>query len=287
MRVLATRLSILAVALLVTATLAACAPDDGVPAATGGDVPEVVIEASDYSFSAPAEVKAGMTKVTLTNTGQELHNAPLLYLKDGKSFEDFAAEMELSGPEGAMPDWVESAGGPGPPVPGGSASAFVDLKPGNYVMLCPIPNAEGVPHMNLGMIRPMRVVASDAPAAAAPAADITVTGTDFAFGAESEMAAGSHVMGFQNDGQQDHELVLFKLNEGASAADIVAAFEPGGSGQPPAMPLGGVIGVPAGGFQSFPVDLTPGRYALLCFYPDLDSGKMHIELGMTDEFEVK
>jgi len=38
---------------------------------------------------------------------------------------------------------------------------------------------------------------------------------------------------------------------------------------------------------SFPVDLTPGTYALLCFAPDAKDGKAHTEHGMITQFEVK
>ncbi len=291
------RRSLLAAALLTAAALAACEPDDGTPAAdtgadtttsavTAGEMPELVVEAKDFSYVAPAEVAAGLTKVTMKNEGQDLHEVGLYYLEDGKAFEDFASAMDTMG-DGPPPAWIVPAGGPGAAPPGGSSSAFVDLKPGYYVMLCPIPDAEGKPHFELGMIRPLRVVDNQGPSAAAPAADLTVKATDFAFGEQSEVAAGQHVINFENSGQQPHEMILVKLNEGATVQEVAAAFAPGGDGQPPALPMGGVAELAAGESQSFPVDLTPGRYGLLCFLTDQASGKAHVELGMMAEFEAK
>jgi hypothetical protein len=37
-------------------------------------------------------------------------------------------------------------------LPGASQIATLDLKRGSYVLICGIPNAEGVPHAFLGMV---------------------------------------------------------------------------------------------------------------------------------------
>jgi hypothetical protein len=36
----------------------------------------------------------------------------------------------------------------------------------------------------------------------------------------------------------------------------------------------------------FPVDLSPGYYALICFIPDIESGVPHAMKGMYDVIEV-
>ena len=46
-------------------------------------------------------------------------------------------------------------------------------------------------------------------------------------------------------------------------------------------------GVPSGGLDlDVTVDMTPGSYAAICFFPDLDSGMPHAALGMVALFEV-
>lgn len=307
------RLSLMAAGLALASGLAGCAPPDSdVPdstpaaaaattpaaaattvvsptaaAALPGDPPEVVVDASDYKYQAPNEVPAGMTRFTMQNAGKEPHQVALFQLADGKAFEDFAAATAGSDEGSPLPDWVVPAGGPNAAMPGASSSSFVDLQPGYYVMLCNIPDAKGTPHYKLGMIRPLRVGPAAEPAAQAPPADGSIKAEDFAFGVESTMAAGDHVLSFVNDGQQPHEATLFKLNEGATAKDVAAAFAPGASGPPPAVAVGGVVALAPKAEQSFPVTLTPGRYALLCFLPDAATGKPHVQLGMMAEFDVK
>lgn len=291
------RFLLLAAGLTLTIGLASCAPPDDEITATpdaaaavtspeAAAPPEVVVEAADFSYAAPDEVPAGMTQFTVKNVGKELHQAALYQLTGGKAFEDFAAAT-AGDEEAPLPDWVVPAGGPNAAIPGASTSSFVDLQTGYYVMLCGIPNAEGVPHFKLGQIRPLRVGEAAAVVAEAPVADATITGTDFAFAVESPMTAGDHVISFANAGAQGHEATLFKLNEGATAAEIAAAFAPGGSGQPPALPIGGVVTVAPQDAQSFPVTLDAGRYALICFLPDPATGKAHAELGMMAEFDVQ
>jgi outer membrane protein assembly factor BamE (lipoprotein component of BamABCDE complex) len=266
-------------------TEAAMAVPTDVPAPV--EAPEVVIEAVDYSYSGPAEVPAGMTKLTVANKGQDLHQVALMQLAEGKTFDDFTAYAKTAEESAGFPEWAQPAGGPAVAVPGAQASAFVDLQPGTYVMLCGIPDAEGVPHFQKGQISPLTVTAATAASAAAPVADITVKEEDFAFGMPSEVAAGPHVFEAVNGGGQPHEAVLVMLNEGATAKDVAAAFAPGGSGQPPALPLGGSAPHMVGASGTFPVDLQPGRYALLCFLTDPATGKAHTELGMMAEFDAK
>ena len=64
------------------------------------------------------------------------------------------------------------------------------------------------------------------------------------------------------------------------------AFIEHGVGEAPGLPLGGVSPLAAGGTSYLPVDLQPGRYALICFLPDMKDGKQHFEHGMVQEFEV-
>jgi hypothetical protein len=281
-------------ALAATAGLSACEPPDGDQASAPGGAagasttpPEVVVTAADYSFSAPAEVPAGMTQLTIDNTGKELHHIALYRLAEGKGFEDFAAATASNDGSEPLPEWVVPTGGPNAAMPGARTSSFVDLEESYYVLLCGIPDAEGTPHFQLGMVRPLRVGPAGDTVAEAPEPDATIQGTDFAFGLESSMTAGDHVINFENNGQQPHELTLFKLDEGAEVMEIPAAFAPGGSGRPPATAEGGVVEVAPGDAQSFPVALSAGRYGVLCFLTDPASGKMHFELGMAAEFEVE
>lgn len=276
---------LLAAAGLGLAALAtACQPEDD---ATAGAAPQLVVRATDNDYPDPVEAKAGVAELVVDNQGQDLHQVALLKLEDGKTFDDYLAFAKTATETDPLPSWAVPAGGPAVAAPGQKASAFVDLEAGTYAMICRIPDAQGVPHDKTGMVKPLTVTAGDGEAAEAPAADVDLSLTDFAFALGGPVAAGRRVVAVANKGQQMHEAVLVKLDEGATAMDVAAAFAPGGSGRPPAMPLGGVVGLAGGAAQSFPVDFTPGRYALLCFLPDPASGKVHAELGMMSEFDVQ
>lgn len=280
------RIALAAAGLALASLVAACQPEDD---ATAGTAPQLVVRATDNDYPDPAEAKAGLTEIVVDNQGQDLHQIALLKIEDGKSFDDFVAYAKTAKETDPPPAWVTSAGGPAVAAPGQKANAFVELEAGTYAMICRIPDAQGVPHMATGMIKPLTVTdgEGDSAAAAAPDADVDLKLTDFAFALDRPVAAGRRVIATSNVGAQEHEAVLVKLDEGATAMDVAAAFAPGGSGRPPAMPLGGVVGLTAGQAQSFAVDFTPGRYALLCFFPDPATGKAHAELGMMSEFDVQ
>ncbi len=265
------------------------APTEVPPTEAPAEPAELVIGATDYGYELPENVVAGSTRLTLMNKGQELHQAALFRLADGKTAADVEALAAESSEEAPLPDWMIAAGGPVAVAPTQQASTFVDLEAGTYVLLCAIPDAEGVPHMNLGQMATMEVGAApeDAAAAAAPEASAAIGLGDFAFTVDESLPAGAQVIEVTNNGAQPHESVLMKLNEGATAAEVAAAFAPGASGPPPAMPVGGVAPIAPGAAQRFPADLSAGRYALLCFLPDPESGKPHVELGMMAEFDVK
>jgi len=299
------RIPLILATLLVASFATACASDDDAPAeptaaaeaptdvpateAPPAEPPEVVVDAVDYGYTAPAEVPAGLTKLTMMNQGKEMHQAALMQLTGGKTYEDYQAWAATAKDTDPMPEWLMMAGGPVAAAPTMQASAFVDLQPGGYVLMCAIPDAKGVPHFKLGQVASLKVAeaAAGAAMAAPPASDLAIGQADFAFTVPESVSAGAHVVAVTNGGTQPHEAVLMKLNEGATAAEVAAAFAPGASGPPPAMPVGGVAGIAPGSAQSFPADLSAGRYALLCFLPDPASGKAHVELGMMTEFEVK
>jgi len=53
------------------------------------------------------------------------------------------------------------------------------------------------------------------------------------------------------------------------------------------MALGGVSAIAKGRSSTFPVNLTPATYGMICFLPDAKDGKPHSAHGMTMQFEVK
>jgi hypothetical protein len=226
-----------------------------------------------------------MTRISLTNEGQELHHQQLIKLPEGTSSEDLLAAF-AQGPGSPPPPGIVSAGGVSVLAPGGSGTATLNLQPGNYVMLCFVPNAEGVPHFALGMATPLTVTEATGPLAAEPDSDLTVDMFDFGYTISEPITAGAHTIRVTNSGPQDHEAFLVQLAPGATVMDFMAAFEPGAQGPPPGLPLGGFQSINNGGGGFFTANFASGNYALVCFVEDVETGAPHAVLGMIEEFTV-
>jgi len=209
-------ITLAALVLLLTACVAVAAPE---PAAA---IPEVTIMAHDYSFEAPAEIPAGLVRVKLMDHGKEPHHVQFARLNDGVSFEQFTAALqEGEGPAMAL---ITFPGGVAPVDPGSSASGVINLTPGNYVLLCFVPSADGLPHLAKGMVAPVTVVES-ATEQVEPVADATVQLVDFSFVLPTDIKAGKQIWKVVNEGSQLHEINLMKLAEGKTLDDVAAWWQ--------------------------------------------------------------
>lgn len=262
--------------------LAACqtAPPTMSPAAQ-----TISVKGGDFSFEGPAEVQSGWVTVNFQNVGKEAHHAQFARLNDGvtpQQIQDALKESE----EKAMA-LVTLVGGPSVIDPNGNASVTMNLAPGQYMLLCFLPSADGVPHLAKGMVSLLTVKGAGASTAAEPKADVTVNAADFHYTMPAEVKAGKQVWKFINDGPQPHEIVIMKLEDGKTPDDVFAFYgKP--EGKPPFTSLGGMQGISKGAAPAFiNFDLQPGNYIALCNIPDPATGKAHVELGMVMPFMVK
>ena len=110
---------------------------------------------------------------------------------------------------------------------------------------------------------------------------VHVTATDFAFQAPDTLHSGLTSFHLMNSGKEMHHLIILKLAEGQSVADLARP------GPPPAnlVMSGGPNVAPPEGTAEAVVDLQPGRYALLCVIPSAD-GMPHVAKGMSKEVIV-
>jgi hypothetical protein len=246
----------------------------------------VTITATDYKFEAPDQIPAGLTKFNMVDNGKEHHHASLIKLDSGKTFEEFMAGMKAMKPGTPPPGWVIPAGGPNAVTPGSTSSLTTVLEPGNYAIVCFIPDAKGVPHVAHGMVKPLTVTPNSNAVTAEPASDITVTLRDYQFDFSQPLTAGKHTLKIVTAPGQPHEFTFFQLLPGKTAADIQKYVEAGMQGPPPAAPIGGVAGVAAGIPSFYEVDLKPGDYAIVCFLPDAKDGKPHFAHGMIQQIKV-
>ncbi len=226
------------------ASAAASAPAASASSAATG-VQDLAITGKDFAYEAPASIPAGVTTVTLTNAGKEEHQAQIAKLADGKTIQDLTTTLATN--EGAALAMVTLSGGPNGVQPGATGSTTSNLTPGNYVFLCFVSGADGVPHFAKGMIAPLTVT-EPAVTADVPAGDASVQLQDFSFVGLDTLSPGKHTVTVTNNGPQPHEATIVKLADGVKASDLFAMFQSTAapSGPPPFTTAGGVTGVAAG-----------------------------------------
>ncbi len=124
-------------------------------------------------------------------------------------------------------------------------------------------------------------------ATAAPQA-ITFTATDFAFAGPDTVTPGMTTITMVNNGGQEHHIILGKLAEGRTMADLMAAFQANPNAEPDFLTwVGGAGSAMPGSSSSATQELTAGTYVLICFIPDAtDHVTPHLAKGMIRELVV-
>lgn len=248
-------------------------------AAKGPNVVNVV--AKEFQFEMPDTVPAGPTLFHFTDNGEQLHHVTLVKLEQGKTLKDLTTL-----PPGPFPKWMVFMGGPNTPLPkGGQGEDIVDLTPGNYAVICVIPDSDGKPHMMKGMVKALTVTTATGKRKM-PHGDVTLTLTNYKFTFSKPLTAGRHIIRVVNKGTQAHEAEIFRLNDGKRGIAVAQWVGGGMQGPPPAAPITGITAEAPGKQNLLPVNLTPGNYALLCFMPDAKDGKPHAMHGMIYDFKV-
>lgn len=126
--------------------------------------------------------------------------------------------------------------------------------------------------------------APPAQTAAAPNV-VTITAREYAFEAPHQIPAGVTNFHFLVKGKEPHHGIMVRLDEGKTFDDLAAALK--NPGPPPSwahLEGGMMIGEPVNGSHTT-LNLTPGRYALICFIPSAD-GVPHVAKGMFAPIEV-
>jgi hypothetical protein len=248
-------------------------------------LPQVVFKGLDYAFDSPDTIEAGLVTLEFENIGKEDHHLQLARLNDGVTFEQFVSALQTE--SSAALALVETVGGVGVIQPGVTQSVIVNLqKPGLYVALCILPNAEGIPHLALGMIKPIEVIAPENVSAETPEADLEVHMLDFGYDLPSQINAGKQTWEVFNAGVQPHELLIGKLKDGKTISDVMTHLQNGEQGDAPYAFQGGAQGMATGYSNFVELDLAVGEYVALCFIPDPATGKPHFALGMVRPFTV-
>jgi len=257
------------------------------------------ITAVEFAFEGlPSTQPGGLTTISLNNIGVEDHQAMFLKLNDGATFEQFQSALQAD--ETGVQALTLASGGGGVNVqpPGESGQVVYDLTEGSYVALCFVSGADDIPHLAKGMIASFEVTPSEETPAEIPAPDSTITAADFSF-PDTALATGEQTVQVVNSGAQNHEFTIVKLNEGVTIDQVRAMFAtpdeeptplPGETptDEPPFTSAGGFGALAPGEDGYMILDLEPGNYALLCFFPDPNQGGApHAALGMVGSLTVQ
>ncbi len=246
-------------------------------------IPEVKIDAADFSYTAPETISAGWVRVTLTNSGAEPHHVQFLRLNDGVTFEQFQEALKQG--EGPAMALVKQMGGVGAVAPTLSAQSVLNLTPGEYVILCFIASpGDHTPHMAKGMIKRVMVQPATGATVSEPSADLTVRVKDYSFDLPDALPAGPLTIKVINDGPEPHEFNIMRLADGKTAEDVVQYLGTP-DGPPPFTPIGGMNGLDEGSSGYVEIDLQSGTYVAICNIPSPKAeGHPHFMLGMVKEF---
>jgi uncharacterized cupredoxin-like copper-binding protein len=98
-------------------------------------------------------------------------------------------------------------------------------------------------------------------------AEVDVTGTEYAFEDVPEtVEAGQTAFNFSNDGGEEHEFILVRINDDVTESIEELAQLPEEEAFQKIQVLGFAMAAPGESDQAF-VDLESGRYGALCFFP--------------------
>lgn len=257
----------------------------------GGGAGALDVTAVDFGFEElPEEFPGGAVEITFSNEGETDHEIAFAEIGDtdlDQFLVDFAPVIE----GGPAPDYVTSFVGANEAPPGESATFAYALEEGTYAAFCALtgttddPDAEGVPHYDLGMKQVVTVTAPEGETEL-PEGDGTITARDYTF--ETDLSGGDTVVNFVNEGPEQPHFAGFDVYpEGTTPEEAEAAFQTLltlEEGQAP--PEGTLMGEPAGfsGVATpgndiqFPVPggFESGRtYLFYCFISDLEGGPPH------------
>jgi len=116
--------------------------------------PDLTMTLVDYNFDLSKPLSAGPHTLRIVNNGEQPHEVLLVRLAPGKRAQDYATWYATR--SGSAPG--ELLGGVSAIAPGRRATVTADFEPGDYALLCLIPDAgDGRPHVEHGMIREIRI----------------------------------------------------------------------------------------------------------------------------------
>jgi len=233
-----------------------------------------------FRYFAPTSVAAGLVQIQFTNGGRMSHKAQLWRVGGGHTVDE-ALRVQRDRGAGPLPAWVVAAGGVGATSPGDVGQTVQRLAPGRYYV--------GGHARERGTVAQITVNGGmGGRAIRLPSASAQVTAHEYGF-RMSGLRAGRRWIEFRNVGAEPHQAYFVPIRESASPADVRSALA-GRRIEPPPIDLKrarDTAVVEGGDEQVTEFELSPGRYALLCFVRDRAGGPSHLEKGMASVVMVR
>jgi hypothetical protein len=115
---------------------------------------DISVTLNDYMFVESKPLSSGTHTFAVSNNAAQMHELEILKLAPGKTPKDVGDWMAK--PVGPPP--ANLVGGMAPMAPGGPAYFTADLTPGNYLVICFVPDMkDGKPHFEHGMMQPLTI----------------------------------------------------------------------------------------------------------------------------------
>ncbi len=130
----------------------------GEPSGATPPTADLNVDLVDFAFVMPTEIKSGPQTWQITNKGTQWHEMAIIKLADGSTIDDVMA-MIFSEEESSGPPPFEMVGGWTPMGAGQTVYTTMDLPPGEYTVLCFLPdlNSDFSPHLTHGMVATLTV----------------------------------------------------------------------------------------------------------------------------------
>ncbi len=249
-------------------------------------LPDLTVVGQEHSYTNPATVPSGWTRIVFDNQGELAHDLILFRLEQGKTMDDVMALLES---EGAPPAWTIFVGGA--TAAGGDQEAFIShLTPGQYGMFSFGQAEDAPPDAAQGMVGTFTVTdeANGAREDDLPAAAASVDLLNYAFAIDGDIKAGDQLLRVSNKGTEMHEMVVFRLRDGATFEQFQEMLSAEGppEGEPPADHVAGTF-VSPGATTYTTLHFDAGNYVLICFLPSPEHDMApHFAMGMVHQLTI-
>lgn len=254
---------------------------------SGSDTQAVDIEIRDpaedkVAMTAPAEVDAGLVRITLTNRGDTRHDAQLVRVDGRRTADDVIFDVLEKVDNYPKPKWFHPAGGLGMVPPGENATVTQVLEPGTYFIADTQERATGAIGKSTNAVNggvAKLTVTGDRGGEKLPATRAHIVATDKGFDAWG-IRPGRNRVTFVNESDEIHQVVVFPVPKGEPLQRAAQALYDKqvdvGWVPVPFHHSRATAVLDAGERQVVDLTFKRGRYLLTCFVSDRAGGLSHL-----------